>query len=78
LAYALEEPNVAYTMEEFIHETHLQFLGSMTAEERQAFLSQLPPEEVFQRFTPEERLRGLPVSTHQQAKIMKPSPLKLT
>jgi hypothetical protein len=59
LAYALEEPNVAYTMEEFIHETHLQFLGSMTAEERQAFLGQLPPEEVFQRFTPEERLRGL-------------------
>ncbi len=59
LTYALEEPDMAYTMEEFIRETHQQFLHSMTSEERQAFLDALPPEERLRGLGPEERLRGL-------------------
>ena len=68
LTYALEEPDMAYSMEEFIREAHQQFLHGLTPDERRAFLEQLSPEErlrglgpdeVFKRFTPEERLRGL-------------------
>jgi hypothetical protein len=68
LMYALEEPSMAYTMEDFIRETHQQILHGMTPEERQAFLDKLEPderlrglgpEEIFRRFSSEERLRGL-------------------
>lgn len=44
------EPNMAYTMEDFIRETREQFLHSLTPEERQAFLAELDLD---------ERLRGL-------------------
>ena len=55
----MEEPTMAYTMEQFIHDTHQQLLHSMTAQERLELLDLIPPEEVFQRFTLEDRLRGL-------------------
>ena len=50
---------MANTMEEYVREIRQQFLHSLTPEERQAVLDQLPPEEIFKHFTPEERLRGL-------------------
>lgn len=59
LTYALEEPIVAYTMEEFIRETHQQILRNLTPEERQAVIAQLSPEERLHGLGPEERLRGL-------------------
>ncbi|HRZ05524.1 MAG TPA: hypothetical protein P5102_05120 [Candidatus Competibacteraceae bacterium] len=59
LMHLLEDPNMADTMEEYVREIRQQFLHSLTPEERQAVLDQLPPEEVFKHFTPEERLRGL-------------------
>ena len=59
LMYALEEPNMAYTMEDFIRETHQQILHGMTPEERQAFLAELDPDERLRGLGPEERLRDL-------------------
>ena len=59
VTYALEEPNMAYTMEEFIREAHQQFLHGLTPDERRAFLEQLSPEERLRGLGPEERLRGL-------------------
>ncbi len=56
LMYALEAPNMAYTMEEFIRETHQLILSNMTPEER---LRGLEPEERLRGLEPEERLRGL-------------------
>jgi hypothetical protein len=77
LMYVLEEPSMAYTMEDFIRETHQQILHGMTRDERQAFLAELDPderlqglepEEILQRFSPEERLRGLGPDELQQLK----------
>jgi hypothetical protein len=59
LTYVLEEPGMAYTMDEFVRETRQQFLASLTLEERLAILSELPPEERLRGLPPEERLRGL-------------------
>jgi len=59
LTYALEEPDMAYSMEEFIREAHQQFLHGLTPDERRAFLEQLSPEERLRGLGPEERLRGL-------------------
>ena len=68
LTHILEDPTMAYTMEEFAREARQRFLQELTPEELRAMLDQLPPEErlrglkpeeVFQRFAPEERLRGL-------------------
>ena len=59
---------MATTIEEYVRDLRQQFLHSLTPEEQQAVLDQLPPEDVFKhftpedvfkRFTPEERLRGL-------------------
>ncbi|MCP5127633.1 MAG: hypothetical protein H6973_19020 [Gammaproteobacteria bacterium] len=59
LVYVLEEPSMAYTMEDFIRETHQQILHGMTPVERQAFLAELDPDERLRGLGPEERLRGL-------------------
>jgi hypothetical protein len=59
LTHILEDPTMAYTMEEFAREARQRFLQELTPEELRAMLDQLPPEEVLTRFTPEERLRGL-------------------
>ena len=59
LVHILEDPTMAYTMEEFVREARQQFLQELTPEEWRAVLDQLPLEEVLKRFTPEERLRGL-------------------
>ena len=59
VTYALEEPDMAYSMEEFIREAHQQFLHGLTPDERRAFLEQLSPEERLRGLGPEERLRGL-------------------
>ncbi len=59
LMHLLEDPSMADTIEDYVREIRQQFLHSLTAEERQAVLDQLPPEEIFKHFTPEERLRGL-------------------
>ena len=59
LAHVLEDPTMAYTMEEFVREARQRFLQELTPEERQAVLDQVPPEEVLKHLTPEERLRGL-------------------
>lgn len=59
LTHVLEEPDMAYTMEEFIRETREQFLHTLTPEEQQAFLDQLPVEQRLRGLGPEERLRGL-------------------
>lgn len=50
---------MAYTMEDFIRETHQQILHGMTPVERQAFLAELDPDERLRGLGPEERLRGL-------------------
>ena len=50
---------MAKTMDEYIRETRLQFLRSLTPQEWQVVLDQLPPEEVIKHLPPEERLRGL-------------------
>ena len=59
VVHILEDPSMAYTMEEFIREARQQFLQELTPEERLAVLDQLPPEEVIKHLTTEERLRGL-------------------
>jgi hypothetical protein len=68
LVHVLEEPNMAYTMEEFVREARQRFLQELTPEEQRAVLERLPteerlrglnPEEILRRFAPEERLRGL-------------------
>jgi hypothetical protein len=59
LMYALEEPSMAYTMDEFIREAHQDFLQRLTPEERQAFLDRIDPGERLRGLGPEERLRGL-------------------
>jgi hypothetical protein len=56
LTYRLELPEMAYTMEQFVRETHQDILQHMTLEER---LHGLAPEDVLKCFGPEERLRGL-------------------
>ncbi|WP_200382083.1 hypothetical protein [Thiococcus pfennigii] len=60
LAYRLELPNMSYTIEEFIRETHREVIAHLTPEERRAILEQTPPEERLRGLPPEERLRGLP------------------
>ena len=56
---------MAYSMEEFLRETHELVLAEMTVEERLSgidpdeVLKRYRPEEVLKRFRPEERLRGL-------------------
>jgi hypothetical protein len=59
LTHILEDPTMAYTMEEFAREARQRFLQELTPEELRAMLDQVPPEEVLKRFTPQERLRGL-------------------
>jgi hypothetical protein len=59
LLHILENPSMATTIEEYVRDLRQQFLHSLTPEEQQAVLDQLPPEDVFKHFTPEERLRGL-------------------
>ena len=59
LVYVLEEPSMAYTMDEFIREAHQDLLQRLTPEERQAFLNRLDPDERLRGLGPEERLRGL-------------------
>jgi hypothetical protein len=59
LIHILEDPSMATTIEEYVRDIRQQFLHSLTPEEQQAVLDQLPPEDVFKHFTPEERLRGL-------------------
>ena len=56
LIHHQENPDMAYTMEDFLRETHELVLANMTPEER---LKGLDPEEVLQRYDPEERLKGL-------------------
>ena len=59
LVHILEDPTMAYTMEEFVREARQRFLQELTPEERRAVLDQLPPEERLRGLGPEERLRGL-------------------
>jgi len=68
LVHVLEEPTMAYTMEEFVREARQRFLQELTLEEQRAVLERAPPEErlrglspeeILRRFAPEERLRGL-------------------
>ena len=59
LTHILEDPTMAYTMEEFAREAHQRFLQELTPEELRAMLDQLPPEEGLRGLGPEERLRGL-------------------
>ncbi|NEX15355.1 MAG: hypothetical protein C1943_01645 [Halochromatium sp.] len=56
LIYRRENPTMAYTMEDFLRETHELVLANMTPEER---LKGLDPEEIFKHYAPEERLKGL-------------------
>ncbi len=56
LTYLNEAPDMAYTMEEFLHETKEMMLAHLTPDER---LRGLDPEEVLKRYDPETRLQGL-------------------
>jgi hypothetical protein len=60
LIYQRENLEMAYTMEDFLRETHELVLANMTPEER---LKGLDPDEVLQRYDPEERLKGLEPAT---------------
>ena len=59
LVHIIEDPTMAYTMEEFVRQARQRFLQELTPEEMQAVLDQLPPEERLRGLGPEERLRGL-------------------
>ena len=74
LIYLQEQPDMAYSMEEFLRETHELVLAEMTVEERlrglgpeerlrglgpDEVLKRFRPEDVLKRFRPEERLSGL-------------------
>jgi hypothetical protein len=59
LIHIIEDPSMATTMEEFIHQARQHFLQELTPEEQQAVLDRLPPEERLRGLGPEERLRGL-------------------
>lgn len=61
LAHILEDPTMAYTMEDFIREARQRFLQELTLEEQRAIVDRLPPEERLRGLKPEERLRGLEV-----------------
>jgi hypothetical protein len=56
LIYQREIPDMAYTMEDFLRETHELVLARMTPEER---LKGLDPEDILKRYAPEDRLKGL-------------------
>ncbi len=56
LIHSRENPEMAYTMEDFLRETHELVLANMTPEER---LKGLEPEERLKGLEPEERLKGL-------------------
>jgi len=56
IVHQRENTNMAYTMKEFLRETHEMVLANMTPEER---LKGLDPEERLRGLDPEERLRGL-------------------
>ncbi|WP_242463989.1 hypothetical protein [Thiococcus pfennigii] len=60
LVYRLELPEMAYTLEEFIRETHREVIAHLTPEERRAIVEGMPPQERLRGLPPEERLRGLP------------------
>ncbi|MFO1421594.1 MAG: hypothetical protein U1F59_11795 [Candidatus Competibacteraceae bacterium] len=61
LVHILEDPTMAYTMEEFVREARQRFLQELTLEEQRAIVDRLPPEERLRGLKPEERLRGLEV-----------------
>jgi hypothetical protein len=54
LAHVLEDPSMAYTMEEFAREARQRFLQELTPEEQRAVLDRLPPEERLRGLGPEE------------------------
>jgi hypothetical protein len=56
LIHSRENPEMAYTMEDFLRETHELVLANMTPEER---LKGLEPEDRLKGLQPEERLKGL-------------------
>ncbi len=58
-AYRLEDPELAYTMEDFLRESREAFLRDLTPEERQAIIDAMDAEEVLRRYSPEDRLKGL-------------------
>lgn len=60
LIYQRENLEMAYTMEDFLRETHELVLANMTPEER---LKGLEPEERLKGLEPEERLKGLDPAT---------------
>ncbi len=56
-AYKLEDPELAYTMEEFVRESREAVLRDLTPEERHAIIDGMEPEEVLKRFSAEEILK---------------------
>ncbi len=60
LVYRLELPEMSYTVEEFIRETHREVIAHLTPEERRAIVAEMPAEERLRGLPAEERLRGLP------------------
>jgi hypothetical protein len=58
-AYQLEDPDMAYTMEDFLREERAALLNDLTPEERQRVIEGLAPEDRLKGLAAEERLKGL-------------------
>ncbi|WP_299443192.1 hypothetical protein [uncultured Rhodospira sp.] len=57
-AYQLEDPDMAYTMEDFLREERAALLDDLTPEERQRLIEGLSPEDRLKGLSPDDVLRG--------------------
>jgi hypothetical protein len=63
LLYRREAPSMAYTMEQFIRETHEMVIDEAIRTDPESILKRFDPEDVLKRYDPEDRLRGLDPAT---------------
>ncbi|EIC20225.1 hypothetical protein [Thiorhodovibrio frisius] len=61
--YRCEVPEMAYSMEQFLRETHEMVLEEAIRSDPESVLKRFDPEDVLKRYNPEQRLRGLDPAT---------------
>ncbi|MBK5970651.1 MULTISPECIES: hypothetical protein [Thiorhodovibrio] len=59
LLYRREAPTMAYTMEQFIRETHQMVIEDVIQQDPEAILKHFDPEQLLKGLDPEARLKGL-------------------
>jgi hypothetical protein len=57
--YQREGPDMAYTMEQFLRETHEMVIDEAIRRDPEAILRRFDPEDVLKHYDPEQRLQGL-------------------